>query len=554
MSFLDAVRQPYEEMDGDLADADAVDALKTVLLGLGDQGLADRQRLVDAYFNRQGITFSLAGKERPLPLDLVPRLLSAAEWRVIEQGVAQRIRALEMFLADVYGPRGVLDDGIVPRRLITSSKHYHREAWGIEPPNSVRIHVAGIDLIRDEQGVFAVLEDNLRCPSGVSYVLENRRALAHVLPELFSDQRVQPVAEYPERLLDALLAAAPGGVADPQVAVLTPGVHNSAHFEHAFLARRMGVELVEGRDLYCRDDQVWMRTVRGPRPVHVLYRRIDDDYLDPVHFRPDSVLGVPGLLNAARAGRVTIANAVGNGVADDKAIYPYVPALIEYYLGEKAILPNIDTYDLQDAEQREFVIDRLDRMVLKPVDGSGGYGLVVGDQATDEQLERLRQQVLGDPRGWIAQRIVRISTCPTLVGSGQLAPRHVDLRPFAVNDGENIFVLPGGLTRVALPEGSLVVNSSQGGGSKDTWVVAEPDELMYVPPERPTPRLTRVLAAVPARVHSPTIHDERMRQQENQQQQSLSGSATRSVESGPIRPLSPVYTYERVADPDIESC
>ena len=554
MSFLDAVRQPYEEMDGDLADADAVDALKTVLLGLGDQGLADRQRLVDAYFNRQGITFSLAGKERPLPLDLVPRLLSAAEWRVIEQGVAQRIRALEMFLADVYGPRGVLDDGIVPRRLITSSKHYHREAWGIEPPNSVRIHVAGIDLIRDEQGVFAVLEDNLRCPSGVSYVLENRRALAHVLPELFSDQRVQPVAEYPERLLDALLAAAPGGVADPQVAVLTPGVHNSAHFEHAFLARRMGVELVEGRDLYCRDDQVWMRTVRGPRPVHVLYRRIDDDYLDPVHFRPDSVLGVPGLLNAARAGRVTIANAVGNGVADDKAIYPYVPALIEYYLGEKAILPNIDTYDLQDAEQREFVIDRLDRMVLKPVDGSGGYGLVVGDQASDEQLERLRQQVLGDPRGWIAQRIVRISTCPTLVGSGQLAPRHVDLRPFAVNDGENIFVLPGGLTRVALPEGSLVVNSSQGGGSKDTWVVAEPDELMYVPPERPTPRLTRVLAAVPARVHSPTIHDERMRQQENQQQQSLSGSATPSVESGPIRPLSPVYTYERVADPDTESC
>ena len=554
MSFLDAVRQPYEEMDGDLADADAVDALKTVLLGLGDQGLADRQRLVDAYFNRQGITFSLAGKERPLPLDLVPRLLSAAEWRVIEQGVAQRIRALEMFLADVYGPRGVLDDGIVPRRLITSSKHYHREAWGIEPPNSVRIHVAGIDLIRDEQGVFAVLEDNLRCPSGVSYVLENRRALAHVLPELFSDQRVQPVAEYPERLLDALLAAAPGGVADPQVAVLTPGVHNSAHFEHAFLARRMGVELVEGRDLYCRDDQVWMRTVRGPRPVHVLYRRIDDDYLDPVHFRPDSVLGVPGLLNAARAGRVTIANAVGNGVADDKAIYPYVPALIEYYLGEKAILPNIDTYDLQDAEQREFVIDRLDRMVLKPVDGSGGYGLVVGDQASDEQLERLRQQVLGDPRGWIAQRIVRISTCPTLVGSGQLAPRHVDLRPFAVNDGENIFVLPGGLTRVALPEGSLVVNSSQGGGSKDTWVVAEPDELMYVPPERPTPRLTRVLAAVPARVHSPTTHDERMRQQENQQQQSMSGSATPSVESGPIRPLSPVYTYERVADPDIESC
>jgi uncharacterized circularly permuted ATP-grasp superfamily protein len=506
-------------MDGDLADVEAVAVLKSVLSDLGETGLAERGRLIDAYFNRQGITFSLAGTERPLPLDLVPRLLSAAEWRVIEQGVAQRIRALEMFLADVYGPRSVLDDGIVPRALVASSSHFHRAAWGIEPPNGVRIHVAGIDLIRDEEGVFAVLEDNLRCPSGVSYVLENRRALAHVLPELFSDQRVQPVAEYPERLLDALLAAAPAGVADPQVAVLTPGVHNSAHFEHAFLARRMGVELVEGRDLYCRDDQVWMRTVRGARPVHVLYRRIDDDYLDPVHFRPDSVLGVPGLLNAARAGRVTVANAVGNGVADDKAIYPYVPQLIEYYLGERAILPNIDTYDLQDPEQRGFVLERLDRMVLKPVDGSGGYGLVVGDQASDEQLAELARQVQQDPRGWIAQRIVRLSTCPTLVDGGDLGPRHVDLRPFAVNDGESIYVLPGGLTRVALPEGSLVVNSSQGGGSKDTWVVSEPDEGLYSPPERPTPRLTRVLAAVPARVHSPTTHDERMRQQEHQQQQ-----------------------------------
>ncbi len=517
---IDSVLPPYQEMDGDLADVEAVEALKKVLADLGEDGLSERGRLIDAYFNRQGITFSLAGKERPLPLDLVPRLLSAAEWRVIEQGVAQRIRALEMFLADVYGSRSVLDDEIVPRALVSSSSHFHREAWGIEPPNGVRIHVAGIDLIRDEEGVFAVLEDNLRCPSGVSYVLENRRALAHVLPEVFADQRVQPVAEYPERLLDALLAAAPAGVADPQVAVLTPGVHNSAHFEHAFLARRMGVELVEGRDLYCRDDQVWMRTVRGPRPVHVLYRRIDDDYLDPVHFRPDSVLGVPGLLSAARAGRVTVANAVGNGVADDKAIYPYVPALIEYYLGERAILPNIDTYDLQDPDQRAYVLDRLDRMVLKPVDGSGGYGLVVGDQASDEELATLAIQIQQDPRSWIAQRIVRLSTCPTLVDGGDLGPRHVDLRPFAVNDGESIYVLPGGLTRVALPKGSLVVNSSQGGGSKDTWVVSEADEANYSPPARPTPRLTRVLAAVPARVHSPTTHDERMRQQENQQQQS----------------------------------
>ena len=521
MPGLDSTLPAFQEMDGEMADADAVGALTTVLAGLRQEGLADRARLIDAYFNRQGITFSLAGRERPLPLDLVPRLLSAAEWRVIEQGVIQRIKALEMFLADLYGVRSVLDDGIVPRRLVASSRHFHRAAWGIEPPNGVRIHVAGIDLIRDEHGVFAVLEDNLRSPSGVSYVLENRRALAHVLPELFTDQRVRPVAEYPERLLDALLAAAPGGVADPQVAVLTPGVHNAAHFEHAFLARRMGVELVEGRDLYCRDDQVWMRTVRGAKPVHVLYRRIDDDFLDPVHFRPDSVLGVPGLLNAARAGRVTVANAVGNGVADDKAIYPYVPALIEYYLGERPILPNIDTFDLQDDVQRAFVLDRLDRMVLKPVDGSGGHGLVVGDRASDEELDTLAGRIRTDPRGWIAQRIVRLSTCPTLVDGGELAPRHVDLRPFAVNDGENVYVLPGGLTRVALPEGSLVVNSSQGGGSKDTWVLADRESTTaYLPPDRPTPRLTRVLAAVPARVHSPTTHDERMRQQENQQQQS----------------------------------
>ncbi len=525
MPGIDSTLPAFQEMDGEMADADAVGALTAVLAGLGQQGLSDRARLIDAYFNRQGITFSLAGRERPLPLDLVPRLLSAAEWRVIEQGVIQRIRALELFLSDLYGARNVLDDGIVPRRLVASSSHFHRAAWGIEPPNGVRIHVAGIDLIRDENGVFAVLEDNLRSPSGVSYVLENRRALAHVLPEVFSDQRVRPVAEYPERLLDALLAAAPAGVADPQVAVLTPGVHNSAHFEHAFLARRMGVELVEGRDLYCRDDQVWMRTVRGAKPVHVLYRRIDDDFLDPVHFRPDSVLGVPGLLNSARAGRVTVANAVGNGVADDKAIYPYVPALIEYYLGERPILPNIDTFDLQDEDQRAFVLDRLDRMVLKPVDGSGGYGLVVGDRASDEELSALADRIRTDPRGWIAQRIVRLSTCPTLVDGGELAPRHVDLRPFAVNDGENIYVLPGGLTRVALPEGSLVVNSSQGGGSKDTWVLADRESTVaYLPPDRPTPRLTRVLAAVPARVHSPTTHDERMRQQENQQQQA--GGAT----------------------------
>ncbi len=490
-----------------------------VLRTLGPEGLTERARLRDAYLDRQGITFSLSGRERPLPLDLVPRVVGAAEWDRVEQGIVQRIKALELFLADVYGPGEVLDDGIVPRRLVTSSNHYHRAAYGLVPPNGVRIHVAGIDLIRDEAGEFRVLEDNLRCPSGVSYVLENRRTLAHVLPEVFAGQQVRSVAEYPERLLDALRAAAPSDVSDPTVAVLTPGVHNSAHFEHAFLARRMGAELVEGRDLFCRDDRLWMRTVRGARPIHVVYRRIDDEYLDPVHFVPDSLLGVPGLLNAARAGNVAVANAVGNGVADDKAIYPYVPAMIEYYLGERPLLPNVETYDLADADQRRHVIAHLDRMVVKPVDGSGGYGLVIGASATDAQLAQVAETIEADPRGWIAQPIVTLSTCPTLVDESALEPRHVDLRPFAVNDGDDIFVLPGGLTRVALPKGSLVVNSSQGGGSKDTWVLDEGDRGAGDDGRPAPPRVTRVRRSAVARQSAPVTADDRLRQQEGQQQQ-----------------------------------
>jgi uncharacterized circularly permuted ATP-grasp superfamily protein len=490
-----------------------------VLAGLGPEGLAERARLRDAYLDRQGITFSLSGRERPLPLDLVPRVVGAAEWDRVEQGIRQRIRALEMFLADVYGAGQILEDGVVPRRLVTSSRHFHRAAHGLVPPNGVRIAVAGIDLIRDEQGVFRVLEDNLRCPSGVSYVLENRRTLAHVLPEVFAGQQVRGVAEYPEHLLDALRAAAPSDVGDPTIAVLTPGVHNSAHFEHAFLARRMGAELVEGRDLFCRDDRLWMRTVRGARPVHVVYRRIDDEYLDPVHFVPDSLLGVPGLLNAARAGNVAIANAVGNGVADDKAVYPYVPAMIDYYLAEEALLPNVETYDLSDPEQQAHVLAHLDRMVVKPVDGSGGYGLVIGAQADDAELAAIARTIATDPRGWVAQPIVTLSTCPTLVGESALAPRHVDLRPFAVNDGDDIYVLPGGLTRVALPEGSLVVNSSQGGGSKDTWVLDD-GQRDSVEARAALPRVTRVRRSAVARYHAPATAEERLRQQEGQQQQS----------------------------------
>ncbi len=517
----------YDEMvDADGVPRPGMGTVAEVLTSLGPDGLSERARLRDAYLDRQGITFSLSGRERPLPLDLVPRVVGADEWDRVDQGIRQRIKALELFLADVYGSGEIMNDGVVPRALVTTSTHYHRAAFGLVPPNGVRIQVAGIDLIRDETGEFRVLEDNLRCPSGVSYVLENRRTLAHVLPEVFAGNQVRSVAEYPERLLDALRAAAPSDVSDPTVAVLTPGVHNSAHFEHAFLARRMGAELVEGRDLFCRDDRLWMRTVRGARPVHVVYRRIDDEYLDPVHFVPNSLLGVPGLLNAARAGNVAIANAVGNGVADDKAVYPYVPQMIEYYLDERPLLPNVETYNLSDPDQRAFVLGALDRMVVKPVDGSGGYGLVIGSAATETQLADIAVAIEEEPRSWIAQPIVTLSTCPTLVGESALEPRHVDLRPFAVNDGDHVYVLPGGLTRVALPKGSLVVNSSQGGGSKDTWVLDEGERSADGEARVPVPRVTRVRRSAVARNHAPVTADDRLRQQEGQQQQTLSSLAT----------------------------
>jgi uncharacterized circularly permuted ATP-grasp superfamily protein len=333
--------------------------------------------------------------------------------------------------------------------------------------------VSGVDLIRDEAGTFRVLEDNLRNPSGVSYVLENRRTMSRVFPELFSGERVRRVSMYPGRLLAALRASAPPGRDDPRVVVMTPGIYNSAYFEHALLARRMGVELVEGRDLVCRANSVWMRTTEGEQQVDVVYRRVDDTFLDPMHFRADSLVGCPGLLNAARAGNVTIANAVGNGVADDKLLYTYVPDLVEYYLGEKALLPNVETYRLEEEDQLAHVLDHLDELVLKPVEGSGGHGLVVGPSATEQELTEVRAAIVASPRSWIAQPVVQLSTSPTLTENG-FAPRHIDLRPFAVNDGKDVWVLPGGLTRVALPEGSLVVNSSRGGGSKDTWVLAEP--------------------------------------------------------------------------------
>ncbi|CAN5164798.1 circularly permuted type 2 ATP-grasp protein [soil metagenome] len=453
----DTAREPYRQIHAALAKMTQAE-------------LRGRTEALASSYLAQGVTFDFAGEERPFPLDAVPRVIPQEEWVTVESGIKQRVRALEAFLADVYGEQKAVLDGVIPARLISSSSHFHREAAGIVSANGVRIQVSGIDLIRDENGVWRVLEDNVRVPSGVSYVISNRRVMAQTLPELFVSMRVRPVGDYPQRLLQSLRASAPEGVDDPTIVVLTPGVYNSAYYEHTLLARLMGVELVEGRDLFCSGGRVWMRTTAGPTRVDVIYRRVDDEFLDPLQFRADSMLGSPGLMLAARLGNVTIANAVGNGVADDKLVYTYLPDLIRYYLSEEPIIANVDTWRLEEPGALEEVLDRLDELVVKPVDGSGGKGLVVGPDASKAELDELATRLRQDPRGWIAQPVVQLSTIPTLVDDG-MRPRHADLRPFAVNDGNDIWVLPGGLTRVALPEGQLVVNSSQGGGSKDTWVV-----------------------------------------------------------------------------------
>ena len=475
----------------------------------------------DLYLAMQGITFTLSGIERPLPVDLIPRIVEVAEWNHLEKGIKQRIKALELFLDDVYGKQQLFADRIVPKSLIVTSEHFHRSAHGIKPANGVRIHVSGIDIVRDQQGILRVLEDNLRSPSGVSYVLENRRTMAHVVPELFNDYSIRSVDEYPERLLAALVAAAPDKKSHPNVVVLTPGVHNSAHFEHAFLARRMGVELVEGRDLYCKNNQIFMRTTKGSELVDVIYRRIDDDFLDPIHFKPDSVLGIPGVINAARSNNVAIANGIGNGVADDKALYPYVPKLIEYYLNEDPIIPNVDTFDLQLPDVMDFVLKNIGDLVVKPVAGSGGYGITIGPRATKGELEKVAKEISHNPRNWIAQPLIALSTCPTVVEDGTIASRHIDFRPFAVNDGKAIWVLPGGLTRVALVAGNVVVNSSQGGGSKDTWVLAESETDLKSYPETIEENLVDPLdhEVIPPTVGPDVLPITRMQQQEEQQQQ-----------------------------------
>ncbi|MCI9888930.1 circularly permuted type 2 ATP-grasp protein [Micrococcales bacterium 31B] len=444
--------------------------LHSTLSRLDNADLRQRADALARTYLAQGVTFDFAGEERPFPIDVVPRVVDAREWASIEVGVSQRVRALEAFLSDIYGPQRCIADGVIPRSLVTTSAHFHRAAVGIEPENGVRIHVSGIDLVRDDFGDWRVLEDNVRVPSGVSYVLSNRRAMAQTFPEVFAATRIRPVVEYPLRLRQALAKAAPSGVDEPTIVVLTPGMYNSAYFEHSLLARMMGVELVQGSDLFCSSGRVYMRTTKGPQRVDVIYRRVDDEFIDPVSFRADSMLGCAGLMNAVREGHVTLANAVGNGVADDKLTYTYVPDLIRYYLDEQPILRNVDTWRLEEPEALAEVLDRLDELVVKPVDGSGGKGIVIGPHASREELDALRVTLQNDPRGWIAQPVVQLSTIPTLI-EDRLRPRHVDLRPFAVNDGDNVWVLPGGLTRVALPEGQLVVNSSQGGGSKDTWVI-----------------------------------------------------------------------------------
>jgi uncharacterized circularly permuted ATP-grasp superfamily protein len=399
----------------------------------------------------------------------VPRIIPAKEWELLERGLVQRITALNLFLHDVYHQQRIVKDGVVPAQYVLSGKHFRREFVGFEVPRDIYIHVCGTDLIRNEKGEYLVLEDNGRCPSGVSYVLENRRALKRAFPGMFESIGVQPVDHYPQELLKMLRHIAPPGVADPRVVLLTPGACNSAYFEHTYLARQMGIEIVEGRDLVVRDEHVFMRTTKGFQPVHVIYRRLDDDFLDPTVFRRDSMLGVAGLVGAYRAGNVSLANAIGTGIADDKVIYYFVPRMIEYYLAQEPILPNVPTYLASEPEDLKFILANLEQLVVKAANESGGYGMLMGPKAARAELEEFRTRIQADPRNYIAQPMISLSSHPTMVEGG-FEGRHIDLRPFILY-GEKAVIVPGGLTRVALRKGSLVVNSSQGGGSKDTWVL-----------------------------------------------------------------------------------
>jgi uncharacterized circularly permuted ATP-grasp superfamily protein len=428
---------------------------------------------VDKAFLRQGITFNVygdaAGAEKIFPFDLLPRIIPPNEWEHLERGLAQRITALNLFLHDIYHEQKIMKDGVVPPHVVLSGKHFRREFVNFEVPKGIYIHVCGTDLIRDKDGNYLVLEDNGRCPSGVSYVLENRRAMKRAFPGMFEGIGVRPVENYPQELLKCLKHIAPAGVADPTVVLLTPGAYNSAYFEHTYLARHMGIEIVEGRDLFVRDQRVFMRTTKGSQPVHVIYRRLDDDFIDPTVFRKDSMLGVPGLVNAYRTGNVSLANSIGTGIADDKVMYYFVPKMIKYYLDQEPILPNVPTYLASEEADKKYILENLPQLVVKAANESGGYGMLMGPKASNDEIEKFRAKILAEPRNYIAQPMIYLSQHPTYC-DGKFEGRHVDLRPFILS-GEKISIIPGGLTRVALRKGSLVVNSSQGGGSKDTWVL-----------------------------------------------------------------------------------
>ncbi len=475
--------QPYEFFSQGKAVRDHYKTYDAWLARQPGDMMRKRREEAEMIFRRVGITFAVYGAkdedghgtERLIPFDLIPRIIPAHEWASMEKGLVQRVTALNKFIHDVYHGQEIIKAGVVPREQILNNAQFRPEMLGVEVPNGIYSHIAGIDIVRapdaSGQGQYYVLEDNLRVPSGVSYMLEDRKMMMRLFPDLFNMHRVAPVAHYPDLLLETLRASAPAATADPTVVVLTPGMYNSAYFEHAFLAQQMGVELVEGQDLVVKDNFVYMRTTRGPKRVDVIYRRVDDDFLDPKVFRPTSTLGCAGLMDAYRAGNVNICNAVGTGVADDKSIYPYVPKMIEFYLGEKPILNNVPTYMCRNDEDLKYTLANLKDLVVKEVHGAGGYGMLVGPAATTAEIEDFRKAVLANPSGYIAQPTLSLSSCPTFVESG-IAPRHIDLRPFVLS-GKEVQMVPGGLTRVALKEGSLVVNSSQGGGTKDTWILED---------------------------------------------------------------------------------
>jgi len=465
----------FDEMTGtDGTVRPAYETLQQWLSSVPQDVLAHRRQEAEYIFRRIGITFAVYGEqnaqERLIPFDIVPRIITQPEWARLAKGLEQRVKALNLYIRDIYSKRDILRAGKIPEELVFQNPAFRAEMNGQRVPHDIYVHIAGIDIVRTDPDTFYVLEDNARTPSGVSYMLENREIMLRLFPELFSMHKVAPVENYADNLLATLRSLSPRGGSEPNVAILTPGIYNSAYYEHSFLADKLGVDLVEGRDLFVKDETVFMRTTEGPKRVDVIYRRLDDDFLDPLAFRPDSVLGVPGLMSAYQAGNVTLTNAVGTGVADDKAVYSYMPDIIRFYLDEEPLLPNVPTYRCREPDQLKYVLEHLSELVVKEVHGSGGYGMLVGPAADRAQIEKFREKLKADPNNFIAQPTLALSTCPTLVEQG-IAPRHVDLRPFILSGSDKVRIVPGGLTRVAMKEGSLVVNSSQGGGTKDTWVL-----------------------------------------------------------------------------------